>query len=730
MLSSKRNYSFRRLALLAATTVLLLIMAFVCIVQLFYGITRQQAILFNQSILQNNADAEKRLTASVKDIFNSASFDTSLFELIHYDYVSPQALLSGLKQLDTYLDNAYFIDSIYIYNCENQSIYVSSPNATEAVWTLNSFYDPGALELIDSYMNYENMEPIFRDITVSYPKLEQIHLVSFLRYDTLSQPNKSSVLIINIRQDIFFEQMKVLTEDTGSHLFLVHRDGSYLPVNSPFDQLPEAILSKMGSLFSSHSLSSGYYLSEDASANNIICYQPVFEKDWLLISITDQNQMSHLMDIKSYLLELVIFLLLFAILCIALINVFRRLSSLHRQNQQQLALAQQEKRQKEYAQNKLDILNFLHSVNIQAPDLLSETEDALIVVIAIDHYSQLALRYDSPDGLPIVKYSILNIAEELLNYSGVVISAYEDDYRCVCLLQPVPDEHSLLDKLSALQDKLTSLLQISISCVISSPVPVKQLPSNYEYLCNSIPYKQLFGPCCIITPDMLEARELSDSIITENQLRAFTQAVLELKMDTALLFLQEMLDLMSKGSYKNFQLGLMQIVTNLDRALNMLQSNHLIEKKLYSGIIIYNLSSFESANDIIIAFSEILYQVKDTILQIQDGKQQDLLNKIKSIVQENYGDHDFSINTVAEKIGMSASYLSRLFKKGTGTTFVEYVLSVRMNAACTLLEENVLTIDQIVASIGFNDTPYFYKVFKRVNGCTPSVYRSTHKKQS
>ena len=729
MFSTKGNYSFQRLAFLAATTVLLLITAFVCIVQLFSKITRQQAILFNQSILESNAGAEQRLTASVKDIFNSASFDTSLFELINYDSVSPQALLSGLKQLDPYLDNAYFIKSFYIYNYKNQTIYVSSPNAVEAVWTLNSFYDPGALELIASYTDYENMEPIFRNLTVSYPKLEQIPLVTFLRYDTLSQPDHSSVLIINIRQDLFFEQMNILTENTGSHLFLVHREGDCLPLDSSSWQLPESVLTKVSSLFSSRPLSSGYYLSQDSQTNHIICYQPVFEKDWLLISVTDQNQMAHLIDIRSYLWELIAFLLLFAVLCIGVINVFRRLSSLHRQNQQQLALVEQEKRQKEYAQNRLNILNFLHAVNAQAPCILSQTDPTLIVVIAIDHYSQLAARYDSPDGLPIVKYSILNIAEELLNYEGNVISAYEDDYRCVCLLQPALEEQILIEKLCDLQDKLMSLLQISISCLVSSPISAKQLPDNYEYLCNTIPYKQLFGPGCIITPDMLEAREQSDSAITESQLKSFTQAVLELKMDIALLSLQEMLTLMSKGSYKNFQLGLMQIVTNLDRALNKLQSNHLLEKKLYSGIIIYSLGSYESINDIKAAFSDILYQVRDIILQIQDGKQQNLLNKIKNIVQENYGSRDFSINTVADKVGMSASYISRLFKRGTGTTFVEYVLHVRMNAACTLLEENNLTIDQIAATVGFSETPYFYKVFKRVNGCTPSVYRSSHKKQ-
>lgn len=89
-------------------------------------------------------------------------------------------------------------------------------------------------------------------------------------------------------------------------------------------------------------------------------------------------------------------------------------------------------------------------------------------------------------------------------------------------------------------------------------------------------------------------------------------------------------------------------------------------------------------------------------------------------------DRDFSINTIAEKMQMSAGYLGRLFKKSTGTTFLEYLLSVRMEVARNLLTNANTPIDEIVRLVGFGDTPYFYKVFKKVNGCTPASYRKNH----
>ncbi|WP_419020393.1 zinc-finger-containing protein [Eubacterium callanderi] len=69
------------------------------------------------------------------------------------------------------------------------------------------------------------------------------------------------------------------------------------------------------------------------------------------------------------------------------------------------------------------------------------------------------------------------------------------------------------------------------------------------------------------------------------------------------------------------------------------------------------------------------------------------------------------------------TYVGRLFKRSTGITLVEYILEVRMDAARTLLTDTDLSVTEIVPRVGFGDAPYFYKVFKKTNGCTPAQYR-------
>lgn len=52
-----------------------------------------------------------------------------------------------------------------------------------------------------------------------------------------------------------------------------------------------------------------------------------------------------------------------------------------------------------------------------------------------------------------------------------------------------------------------------------------------------------------------------------------------------------------------------------------------------------------------------------------------------------------------------------------------------MEAACKMLKETGRAIDEIVYSVGFGDTQYFYKLFKKLNGCTPVKYRQENKNQ-
>lgn len=94
---------------------------------------------------------------------------------------------------------------------------------------------------------------------------------------------------------------------------------------------------------------------------------------------------------------------------------------------------------------------------------------------------------------------------------------------------------------------------------------------------------------------------------------------------------------------------------------------------------------------------------------------------VKKYIGQNVNER-LSLNEVAAVFGISPNYLSQLFKKYNDTGFNEYVTICKINEAKKLLEESNLKIYEIADMLGFESAFYFSKVFKKVEGCSPSEY--------
>ena len=86
-----------------------------------------------------------------------------------------------------------------------------------------------------------------------------------------------------------------------------------------------------------------------------------------------------------------------------------------------------------------------------------------------------------------------------------------------------------------------------------------------------------------------------------------------------------------------------------------------------------------------------------------------------------------SLHVLAEKQGLSAGYLSTVFKKETGKTVTDYILGERMQLAMHLLSTTKLQIQTVALHCGVVDVQYFSKLFKKYAGKTPKEYRESVK---
>lgn len=91
-------------------------------------------------------------------------------------------------------------------------------------------------------------------------------------------------------------------------------------------------------------------------------------------------------------------------------------------------------------------------------------------------------------------------------------------------------------------------------------------------------------------------------------------------------------------------------------------------------------------------------------------------------VEENLTEK-ISLGEVARLCGLGRFQFSRAFKQGQGTTFREFLIRRRINRALQLFEDPKASVTNIAFAVGFNDLSYFARVFRRLTGVSPSVYR-------
>jgi AraC-like DNA-binding protein len=99
--------------------------------------------------------------------------------------------------------------------------------------------------------------------------------------------------------------------------------------------------------------------------------------------------------------------------------------------------------------------------------------------------------------------------------------------------------------------------------------------------------------------------------------------------------------------------------------------------------------------------------------------------KARKFIDEHSGD-ELSLSKAAKAVNISANHLSEKFKQVTGVNFVDYVARARFEKARDLLLNSNRRISEIAFAVGFQSLSQFNRVFKKLSGKSPSVYRAAH----
>ncbi len=104
-----------------------------------------------------------------------------------------------------------------------------------------------------------------------------------------------------------------------------------------------------------------------------------------------------------------------------------------------------------------------------------------------------------------------------------------------------------------------------------------------------------------------------------------------------------------------------------------------------------------------------------------------MIEQVKNIVNEDLSNPDLSVACLADRLGLTPNYLSRVFRSVTKETCIEYITKVRMDAAKEMLDHTELKSYMIAQETGYKNPNYFSALFKKYTGMSPKEYRERGK---
>lgn len=139
-------------------------------------------------------------------------------------------------------------------------------------------------------------------------------------------------------------------------------------------------------------------------------------------------------------------------------------------------------------------------------------------------------------------------------------------------------------------------------------------------------------------------------------------------------------------------------------------------------------ADFNSLNQLQTALLTIAQQICTKVQKQPLDDESEMNEKIFSFIQENYHSSQLSLESVAEEVGVSVSYVSRFVKKESGKTFSKYIQELRLKKIKEELIETDLPIKEIIRNNGYYDVSNYTRKFRKIVGVTPGQYREMNQK--
>ncbi|SDD03948.1 Helix-turn-helix domain-containing protein [Paenibacillus sp. UNCCL117] len=682
------------------------------------------------------------MTESAQTLALLVYSDPIIAKLLYYTFREPVETNNALDSLNTYRYITPFIHSIYIYNDKSETFYVTSPVIEQTIQSKSTFIDKEAVWLLSNFRSFKEFSPIPRLIPerAANGETKLVSVYTYLFHDLPGNSEKlDSVVILNVSDTWMHNTIQALDAGAPSNTFIVDANGRMIISNQQTPMFTDVSDQSYVNRIRQSREASGYFVDDVDEVKSLVIYVKHESLDWTFIRTIPYDRITAKIDRMRELTLLIGIVILAVGLAVSYVLSRRLYKPIHTALTS-LKELEAEKRDRFHNDKQQFLRNLLRDSDGRA-DSLPKLFDSLriglrterpfvLLLLQIDRYAAFCSEYSFSDR-KLFKFSLMNVASELCSRHGYIHEAVDMENDQVVLVLNIDntdraaEDLRLHELIRHIQSSVQTYVRLSLTTVISARFYWKDgLSEVYREAEHASLHRIVYGHKSMIDVETLGEDTSGDFVYPFQKGQAFSEELLSGKMEEAK---QRYADIIGQAvatnNYPTIQLTLTHLAFTFSKCLETLKRNGTPITDAKNSPFIATVNQLETLEEIEHRLFQLYEQMVSTPEDRKKTRYDELTVNITALIHEQYMDPNLSLASLAEAVAMSPAYLGRLFKKLTAKSIPDYILEVRIDKAKELLATTNASINDIAEQVGFANSPYFFKVFKKTNGVTPNDYR-------
>lgn len=678
--------------------------------------------------------------SSVFQIYN----DISVKKLYTYGDIDAFEENAALLQMRSFLVTIPYVDSIYVYNVNNNRIYiVTNENDLVRPWSSdhykkdNYFYDKSAIEMIDNCTDYLPYIPVPRYYQVNDGITKGVY--TYIMYDTFNASKKNNVVMLNLESRYLFQEEN--NDKLRSISLVIDKDNNIVYSNNEEFHVKDQLLLDFDQTGMMNEEDSGYFLTEINNTKSVVIYTGADEHQWRYISIIEYNAL--VAQVRKLQAITVFISILIAFICVLAAHIYSRslTVSVHTMAMKIKKLQDEKRRSENMARNR-KLFDLLYS---------SGMDNEGKVITGLDYLSQIGLVFKERRKLILLCLRIygdkgdqsllesLNIQDRKAFKSAAVkrltemfgnrIESYDlalSNDRSLIFMNANEDVSKGLLEMTIKQMQLYMKEHFSVSVPVIVSVPENN-PNNLYYLYERIEEtasRSIFwGKDYITFVPEKELKSVNDYQYPDHKEKHLVECLMLGKADEARTIYNDIMAETYQYPIIIYNMVINRIIFAVNNVVNLIKKHSATQT--FGGFTVLSniLQEFDTLEKRNNKFFEIFLQIQIEIENKKSEKQNQVIANINQLIDSKFEDPDFSLDFLADMIGISTAHMCRIYKQYTGNTINDIIAEKRMDQARRLLTDTNMSVGEIAEKVGYINPSYFYRVFKKANGVTPNEYR-------